>query len=86
MPEHVHKYKRFKFGNGRVAFRCMAGGCAHYVLEELILGRQSICWRCGNIFMIDERSARLAKPHCDCKKFQQKDPALDILVNNILNG
>jgi hypothetical protein len=30
----------------------------------LLLGKRTICWLCGNEFILDEYALRLAKPHC----------------------
>lgn len=67
----VHKYERVMWGkdNDYPIFRCRLPGCAHYVPEIFILGRQAICWGCGEVFVIDHEAKRRKRPHCpDCTK------------------
>jgi len=60
---------------GYVIYKCMLPNCPHYLSADLIVGRQSVCWKCGNPFMITkdiagaESSHPLVKPHCrNCTK------------------
>lgn len=52
--DHVHKYKRTTLGKEYVIYRCMKVGCSHYIPPELIIGRISECWRCGEAFEIEK--------------------------------
>jgi hypothetical protein len=72
---HIHKYQRIKLGKF-VVFKCTIGGCPHYIRKELIVGRQTICWRCGQPFFIDKSAARLKSPHCDCEN-RERDVEID---------
>jgi hypothetical protein len=67
---HVHKYERTTIGkNSYVVYRCVLPDCTHYLSESLIGGKESICWRCGDICVIP-RGGRIPKrPHCEkCTK------------------
>src|SRR6266849_9861751 len=67
--KHIHKLKRLKYKSGNVIFFCSLPDCSFKTNISLALGKRSICWRCGNSFIISEYSLRLAKPHCDaCHK------------------
>jgi hypothetical protein len=77
---HIHKYMRFKFPKGRTAFKCAS--CPHYVFPNMIVGRSSICWRCGMEFIMDERASKLKKPHCDCRK-RQLDKVLELVKEDL---
>jgi len=65
--QHTHKYIRSKFKqSGTRIYKCILPGCHHYILEEFIEGKISVCWYCGEDFVIGKRAKRLKKPHCDC--------------------
>ena len=75
---HVHKYVR---AIGRLTkenkdsgfvgyYRCADANCSHYTKAELILGKRSICNRCGEEFILPLALRMLGnRPHCkDCTK------------------
>lgn len=66
MEKHTHQYVRIKIGkNKRIEFKCSVDGCVHHIRPELAIGRNSICYRCGNTFVLDKANMQLARPHCD---------------------
>lgn len=68
-PKHVHKFKRHKFKTGGFTFFCALPDCSKKLAPALALGKESICWRCGNPFIMTDYALRLVKPHCeDCHK------------------
>lgn len=72
---HIHKYIRKKLGRTYVIYKCVLPNCAHYLSKDLILGRNSICWRCGNVFTITKHHK---KPHCvNCTRTKKHT---DVLV------
>lgn len=76
--KHIHKLKRHRFGSGNTIYFCTLPDCSYKIKQPLALGKESICNRCGNAFIMNEYSIRLAKPHCtDCHK--SKD---SIIFNN----
>lgn len=85
MTKHqVHKYKRIKFKSGHIVFRCMLPGCSHFIREELLRGRLSVCWRCGEEHVIT--NTRLSKQHCDsCTKSVKENKYNDSVVDTLLN-
>ena len=51
----------------------MLPGCKHYIKEELARNQLSICWRCGDTFVLTYEAMQLEKPHCEkaeCLKVQ----------------
>jgi hypothetical protein len=66
----AHKYFSAVFKkSGTKIFRCGISGCGHFVYEPLIIGRESVCWRCSEIFEIVRKTLRNKKFHCvDCTK------------------
>jgi hypothetical protein len=67
--KHVHKFKRLKYKTGSTIFFCTLPDCSVKLNPALALGKRSICWRCGEPFVMTEYSLRLAKPHCEnCHK------------------
>jgi hypothetical protein len=68
-PQHIHKFKRLRYKSGNEVFFCTLPDCNQKINPSLALGKRCICWRCGNPFIMNEYSLRLAKPHCDaCHK------------------
>jgi len=78
---HVHKFKKFKFKNGTIAFRCVL--CPTYVFQDNIIGYDCICWRCGETFKMTAKTMKLTKPHCDCNEKKQ-DMVLKKLLEKII--
>lgn len=76
--KHVHKLKRIKYKSGNVSLFCVMPDCSFKINPALALGKRSLCWRCGNEFLLTEYSLRLAKPHCESchrpKGFVISDP------------
>jgi len=67
--KHVHKFKRLKYKSGNIIFFCALPDCSFKTNISLALGKRSLCWRCGEPFIMNEYSLRLSKPHCDgCHK------------------
>lgn len=75
----VHKYQRILWGQKRTPiFRCVLPSCRHYVHPEFVIGRECICHRCGDLFIIDRRASELKKPHClRCTKGFKKSPQIE---------
>lgn len=49
------------------------------------LGKRNVCWRCGNDFIMNEYSIRLAKPHCEnCHISKVKNKTDGFTVNSII--
>lgn len=67
--KHICKFKRIVYKSGNAVFFCTLPDCNKKINPALALGKRSICWRCGEPFILTEYSLRLAKPHCDaCHK------------------
>lgn len=64
--KHVHKYQRFKTPKGTKLWKCMLSGCNHsFYNDELLVGRETICWLCGDEFKIEKATGKLSvKPVC----------------------
>jgi len=66
--KHVHKYVRIRLKDYAV-YKCVNGGCSHYIQCELSLGNLVICWRCGKELPMSIGMCRMKKPHCpECTK------------------
>jgi hypothetical protein len=76
--KHIHKYMRTSLKHVFV-WRCAT--CYHFMpshLSDLVEGRESICWGCGNIFKLDEYSMRDDFPTClNCQRTGE-----DSLIDN----
>jgi hypothetical protein len=66
-PRHTHKYERVFLGRKQdyPVWKCQLPGCSHYMPSiSLIVGQESVCWRCGEVFTITKAMIDLKKPHC----------------------
>lgn len=65
MNKHVHKYLRVRLGKDKkfIVFRCVLTDCPHFIRREFIIGKRTICWRCGAEFVMTAKTQQL-KPHC----------------------
>jgi hypothetical protein len=69
--KHVHKFRRHTYTTGNIVYFCALPDCNVKIKPVLTLGKRAICWLCGNEFIMNEYSIRLAKPHCqDCHKIK----------------
>ncbi len=67
--KHIHKFRRHKYKSGNITLFCALPDCSIKLNPALALGKRSLCWRCGEDFILTEYSIRLAKPHCEkCHK------------------
>jgi len=75
VEKHVHKFKRVTYRSGNQVFFCALPDCNKKFAVALTLGKRSVCWRCGETFLMSEYSLRLAKPHCEaCHKSKKEVP------------
>jgi formylmethanofuran dehydrogenase subunit E len=73
-PDHLHKYKRIKLGNGYKVYKCINPGCSHYVSVKLVEGQICQCNRCGQPMVMDRAAMQLARPHCySCTKSRRQE-------------
>lgn len=64
---HIHKYARVPFTYGSKVWACRLPDCNHYMpkhLEATVEGKSSICWQCGNDFILDIESMDEDTPRC----------------------
>ena len=72
--KHTHQYQRRTMGkdNSYVIYMCVLPNCGHYIPENLVIGRTSLCNYCatGSLLISKESSGKiLHKPKCfDCKQ------------------
>lgn len=67
--KHTHKLRRHRYKSGNVVYFCALPDCNYKIATGLALGKRVVCWRCGDEFLMNEYSIRLAKPHCEnCHK------------------
>lgn len=67
---HVHRYRKIKLSY-TLAWACALPDCTHRIPvadEESILGKFSICWQCGEQFILNNNSLLEDNPRCSkCK-------------------
>lgn len=72
MKRHVHKYFRVNAGKTKdyFVYRCAIPDCSHYIQENFILYRMTICWECGEPFPVNDyiSTRKIVYPKCnDCR-------------------
>lgn len=80
--KHTHKYGKVKPRKENpdwVIYKCHLPGCTHYLHgETFVLGKQSICWLCGEEFTMSQRSLKV-KPECNrCLGFEVEKEKVDV--------
>lgn len=65
MGRHVHKFTKKFLGKGKTwpVYQCVKDGCATYYAENLVVGKECVCWRCGEVFTMTPKTL-IKKPHC----------------------
>jgi len=82
--QHVHKFKRITYKSGNQIFFCALPDCNKRISTSLALGKRSLCWRCGESFIMNEYSCRLAKPHCEnCHKPKKIEEKIDEILPSL---
>lgn len=63
---HCHKYYRVDIGQRKpyVVYRCALPRCTHYLQRELITAKESICWECGERFIVTKANLNQEKLRC----------------------
>jgi hypothetical protein len=91
-PNHTHKLRRHKYPSGNSVYFCTLPDCHYKIDVPLALGKRTVCNICGNEFIMNEYTIKLAKPHClDCGKIKVKDAEgnsryIKKVTNQILTG
>jgi ribosomal protein S27AE len=82
--KHVHKLQRYKYSTGNIIYRCVLPDCNFKSVPALVLGKRSLCNRCGEEFILSEYSIRLAKPHCsNCHKPKNQYDLQDLVKDTV---
>lgn len=80
VKRHIHKYVLRDIGSSqkpRKVYACAHSDCTHFMpSKELVIGKKSICWQCGEEFIMNAWivSREKVKPRCnDCRRASKKD-------------
>jgi ribosomal protein S27AE len=77
---HIHKVRRKVYGSGNKVYFCTLPDCYFKIDTGLALGKKFLCNRCGEPFVMNQYSLRLAKPHCEkCHKTKDDDVSIRTL-------
>ena len=79
---HVHKYYRADALGVRI-WACAFPTCSHHMpphYAALIEGKASICWKCGEVMVLDGSNMSMDKPICnDCRSMNELNRKLEEL-------
>jgi hypothetical protein len=68
--KHIHKYYKVDV-NFNLVWACALPDCNHHMpkhYENMMPGKATICWDCGEITVLDPINMKLTKPICpDCR-------------------
>lgn len=71
IQKHTHKLKQHRYSTGKKIYFCVLD-CDFKIDPALVIGKKSICNKCGKEFIINGYSARLDRPHCEnCHKVKK---------------
>lgn len=78
--KHVHKYFRRKMGKGYIVYACALPDCTHYIREDLVVGKKTVCWVCQRVTIVyRDSNGILARPHCKSCTKTKKEEEVNIL-------
>lgn len=94
---HIHRYTRIDLSRDKNkprvwVMRCNLPRCNSYTFMKTkmscpaLKGKEALCNRCGEEFLLNKRALQMANPCCDgcvLKKDDNKKSALDKLFDNI---
>ena len=64
---HIHKYHHIELNFGKV-WACALPDCSHYMpphIEQMVIGRNSICWKCDGKMILDPINMKDEHPICN---------------------
>lgn len=71
--KHLHTWIKYKGRRGM--YKCDHPHCTATAEYNLVTGKASACFYCGEEFILTPQNLRLAKPHCGlCGKGSKKHP------------
>lgn len=83
---HIHKYFLAKLGKKRDyhIYACALPNCPHRIEKALSSNRESICWKCGEKFMLYKAKYDRVKPICmKCANPTASNANLDLLMEEL---
>lgn len=89
---HTHKYQRVNLGYAGEVWACALKetGCTHHIPKAMgqdILNRPSICWECGNQFILGVLAIQEDKPRCnECRGDSELVHAVDDPFSSFVTG
>lgn len=82
---HIHQYQKVEWGkNGTIVWRCVLPGCSHYLHDQFIDGKRSLCNECRAVFIMNKDKMRRKKPKCD--RCQMKKDPIAAKFDSLLEG
>ena len=75
LKDHIHTYTKWqvllpggkrehKLCFGEKGYKCKDPDCNHTAPYSLVLGKRSLCTRCGKPFVLDRKSMMRTEPRC----------------------
>jgi len=75
---HIHKYRKLENG----LWVCSLADCTHYMPKNIpngVMGKRSICFGCGETFILDTESMKMDLPECDKCRIKEETVLTDFL-------
>lgn len=90
---HIHRYTKVVLSSRKdkgayIVYKCNYPKCRHYIPKELLVGKEAICNRCGNKFIVTrDRLHGATNIFCrDCVKRKVQEEIPDIPMMMPLNS
>lgn len=64
---HIHRYHKTHPNTRRnePVWACSLPGCSHFIpYNTTVEGRKSLCWKCGQVFIMTETEMAMDNPEC----------------------
>lgn len=85
-----HKYRRLRLksrqerGKPYYIFKCQLPGCTTFKARDIVVGDETLCWKCGKPFQMTYAATYLAKPHCpSCTDSKKGGPSVSDIESNL---
>lgn len=86
--KHTHKLRRHTYkATGNSVFFCTLTDCSYKIETQFSLGKETLCNRCGQPFIMTNYAVRLAKPHCmSCHRSVASNQGVELVSTKIIDS
>jgi hypothetical protein len=82
--DHVHTYERIP-SEKTTRYKCADPDCSHVIMKTQLKGKRSLCWGCGNAFILTSEHLKRARPHCGCFNDKPDNEGREVEIDAVEN-